>query len=58
MNDINSVLMATTILAVSGLGLYMYKTDSLIFNNDEDEHNDDDDDNMSENSDVSENSYM
>jgi hypothetical protein len=35
MNDVNSLLMATTILAVGGLGLYMYKTDGFNLNEDE-----------------------
>ena len=37
MNDIKSLLIATTVLAIGGLGLYMYKSE-----NDEFDDNDDD----------------
>ena len=40
MNDVKSLLIATTVLAIGGLGLYMYKTedsDDLYLNDDNSE---------------------
>ena len=35
MNDLNSILIATTVLAIGGLGFYMYKNDQGGFNSEE-----------------------
>jgi hypothetical protein len=35
MNDLNSLLIATTVLAIGGLGFYMYKNDQGGFNSEE-----------------------
>ena len=36
MNDVKSLLIATTVLAIGGLGLYMYKDSELDYDNDDD----------------------
>jgi len=54
MNDISSLLMATSILAIGGLGLYMYKNaddnddDDISYNEDTFFANDNEDDNEEE----------
>jgi hypothetical protein len=60
MNDVKSLLIATTVLAIGGLGLYMYKSedsDDLYLNDDKFDDEDDDDasDTASETSDASSN---
>ena len=42
MNDVKSLLIATTVLAIGGLGLYMYKTEDSEDLYLDDEHFDDD----------------
>ena len=51
MNDVKSLLIATTVLAIGGLGLYMYKSEKSEFDDDDD---DDNSDSSSQMSDVSE----
>ena len=34
MNDVKSLLIATTVLAIGGLGLYMYKTEDSEYSDD------------------------
>jgi hypothetical protein len=47
MNDLNSILIATTVLAIGGLGFYMYKSEQGGFN-DENEFYAHDFDNLEE----------
>jgi hypothetical protein len=47
MNDLNSILIATTVLAIGGLGFYMYKSEQGDFN-DESEFYEHDFDNLEE----------
>jgi|688.fasta_scaffold470128_2 hypothetical protein len=57
MNDVKSLLIATTVLAIGGLGLYMYKSEDseeLYLNNDfDDDVSDTESDTSSHASDVS-----
>jgi hypothetical protein len=41
MNDSMSILLATTILALGGLGLYMYKSENDEYKDDNEEYNED-----------------
>jgi len=52
MNDVKSLLIATTVLAIGGLGLYMYKSEEseLDDNIDDDYNNDDNSETASETS--------